>query len=151
MISARILGAILYGAAAAAAGLGAAVLNGDALDVRTVREIAPLAFVVGAISGFGVVSSWPRNMSGSVITGVVMAVTALVFFSALYLIGEAFITAAIGDGPADPVSKASERLSERLPYGIPLAIGAFAAAGFLLWMLGAIGRGVRRGFRTRDA
>ena len=152
MTSARIFGALAYGAAAVGAGLGAEALTGDGvLDVRAVREIAPLAFTIGALSGFGVVSAWPRRLGGAMLTGAVMAVTALVFFCALYLIGDALIMAARGEGSVDAVREASKRLSARLPVGVPLTVGAFVAAGAALWLLAACARLVRRLFRARRA
>lgn len=159
MKSARIVGAMAYGAAAAGAGLGTLALSGDALDVRTIREVAPLAFVIGALAGYGVVSSWPRSLGGAILTGVLTAVAVLVLFSALYLLGDALIEAvrrssedtATGGGAAAAVTDAMGRLRERLPTGAPLAVGAFAAAGLLLWLLGAIGRLLRRKPREQDA
>lgn len=143
MNSARIFGALTYGAAAVGAGLGALSLSGDALDVRTIREVAPLAFVIGAISGFGVVGVWPRSLGGAILVGVLTAIAALVFFIALYLFGDALIEAFRGGSAADAVRDAMKRLQERLPIAAPLAIAGFAAAGLLLWLLGALGRLVR--------
>lgn len=153
MKSARITGAILYGCAAAGAGVGALALSGDALDVKTVREVAPLAFVIGAMAGLGVVSHWPRRLGGAMLTGAFTALAVLVLFSAFYILGDAIIEAARngGGGVSQTVAAAMGRLKERLPTAGPLAIGAFTLSGALLWIFAAIGRAARRRPRTQDA
>lgn len=153
MKSARVFGALTYGCAAAGAGLGALALSGDTLDVRTIREVAPLAFVIGGFAGYGVVSSWPRGLGGAVLKGALTAIAVLVLFSALYLLGDALIEAVRrdGGGGSQVVAAATARLRERLPVAAPLAIGAFAAAGLTLWLMAAIGRALRRKPKAQDA
>ncbi|MCI4665278.1 MAG: hypothetical protein MRY74_11210 [Neomegalonema sp.] len=139
MTSARIFGALLYGAAAAGAAIAALHIN-DEMTVRAMRESAPLAFLLGGFLGFLVVSAWPRWLLGAVLTGILMAAPAIVFFSALYLVGDALIASAQGLSASDAVFAAMKRLQERLPIATPLVVASFAAAGFVLWVLAAIGR-----------
>lgn len=136
---ARLLGLLLFGAAAIAAALGAVSLETE-LTTRLLRETAPLAAVVGGLIGASVFSRWPISATNAVVLGLLSALVAIVFFIALYIFGEAVIVAVQGGAPGEAVAGAMGRLADRLPVAAPLGIAAFIAASLLMWVFGAIGR-----------
>lgn len=149
-ISARLSGALLFAIAGAAAGAGAVGFDGE-LDLRRLREAAPLAALVGGLLGYLVSLDWPRRAAAGALRGMVTALIGVVFFSGLYLFGDAVIEAALGGDAGGAVADAMRRLSERLPLAVPLALLSFGIAGFLHWALGVLfsprsgsGRGRRR-------
>ncbi len=133
---ARWAGAAMFGIAAAVAAATPLALDGD-LTVRTLRETAPLAGGIGAVIGFLVVTRWPRSMGGAVTIGLMSAFVAFVFFSMMYLFGEAVIAAFRSEQAGGAIAAASDRLWDRLPLGILSALVAFSAAGLLLRGIGA--------------
>lgn len=133
------MGALLYGAAAAAAATGALAFDGP-IDLGHVRETAPLAAVVGAVLGYGVNERWPMRWETAAGTGFLTAFVGVVFFSGLYLFGDAVIQAYLGQSSVDAVGDAAQRLKQRLPIAAPLAVGALTIAGVVMWILGALGR-----------
>ena len=138
-MAARWVGALLYAAAAAGAAIGALFLDG-ALSATAIRESAPLAALLGGVLGYGVNSRWPVRVDAALATGLLTALIALVFFSGFFLVSSAFIEAYLGRSATEAVAAASGRLGEHLPIGAGLAIGAFASAGLVMWILGALGR-----------
>lgn len=139
-MAARWVGAALYALAAAGAAIGTLALDGP-LDPRQLREVAPLAAVLGGLLGLLVNERWPLRWDSAVATGFLTAFVGVVFFSALYLFGDAVIESWRGGGAAaESVSAASERLAAHLPVASALAIGAFALAGLIMWALAALGR-----------
>lgn len=136
---ARLLGLLLFGAAAIAAALGAVWVEAE-LTPRLLRETAPLAAVIGGLIGVGVFSRWPHSAAQAAVLGALSALVAIIFFIALYIFGEAVIVAVQGGAPGDAVAGAVGRLAERLPVAAPLGIVCFIAASLLMWMFGAVGR-----------
>ncbi len=136
---ARIVGAVLFAAAAAAASYGALWGGGEgAPDLRAVRETAPLAAVVGALLGYPTPRDWPKGIGAGLLGGALTAVVGLILFVAVYLFGDAVIEAARGGDAGDAVADATARIAARLPLGAPMAIAAFAAAGALHWLIGSV-------------
>lgn len=131
----RWVGAGLYAAAGAVVGAATLFADGSFSGVR-LREVAPLAALVGAGIGAAVCVEWPRRPSVAILRGAVAALVGLVFFSALYLFGDALIEAAQGGRPADAVAAAVDRLAARLPIAAPMAFVAFSAAGVLHFAAG---------------
>lgn len=125
-------------AIAAAAAASAAVLFGPEPSLRGLREAAPLAALVGGGLGYAVTGDWPRGPFAGLGRAVVAAFVGIVFFCAFYLFADAVIEAARGGEASDAVAAASRRLGDRLPLAIPVTIGAFAAAGVLHWLTGAL-------------
>lgn len=146
-MAARWVGALLYAAAGAGTAIGVLALEGP-LDPRQLREVAPLAGLLGGLLGLGVNERWPLRADAAIATGFLTAIVGLVFFAGLYLFGDGVIVAYLGGDAAKAVVEASRRLGDRLPVAAPLAIVAFMAAGLVLWMFAALGR---RLFRARKA
>lgn len=167
----RLFGAVAYGLAAVCAAVVAvlagaaadggvfggfgALFSGEAFGAlepetwRALRESAPLACVIGAAIGYGVTQRWPRRPFNAVVFAVLSAVVTFVFFFAVYLFGEAVITAWRGEPVGPAIAQATQRLFERAPIAFLAAMATFSAAGLLLWGLAAVGRGVRRWARRR--
>ncbi|MEL6979780.1 MAG: hypothetical protein AAGM38_14010, partial [Pseudomonadota bacterium] len=123
-MAARWVGALLYAAAGAAAAIAVLAAEGP-LDLRQIRETAPLAALLGGLLGLGVNERWPLRADAALATGFLTALVGLVFFCGLYLFGDAVIEAYLGGDPAKAVVDASQRLGQRLPLAAPMTIGAF--------------------------
>lgn len=147
-MAARWVGALLYAAAGAAAAIAVLAAEGP-LDLRQIRETAPLAALLGGLLGLGVNERWPLRADAALATGFLTALVGLVFFCGLYLFGDAVIEAYLGGDPAKAVVDASQRLGQRLPLAAPMTIGAFMLAGLALWIIAAAGRRVFRAAEAR--
>jgi len=128
--------AAAYGLAAACTGIGVLGLTGDGLDVRAVREVAPLAVLLGAAVGFASVKAWPTTAAAGVSAGIRSALAVLIVFSLVYLAGDLVIELARGGQAGPALNDAAGRLWARLPLAVLLAAVSFAGAGALLWVLG---------------
>lgn len=147
---ARWAGLLLFAAAAALAVLAPLAIDGT-LSVRSARETAPLAAVVGGLLGWLVITRWPRSFGAAAAMGGLTAFVAFVFFTALYLFGEAIITAFQGEQAGPAIAAATERLWDRLPTGALAALASFILAAIILRALGAaaLAIGARRSRRAR--
>lgn len=146
---ARWAGLLLYALAAAAAAVAPLALEGEA-SVRALRETAPLAALIGGVMGFFVVTRWPRTTGGALAVGFLSAFVAFVFFSMLYLFGEALITAFQGGEAGAAIAGATGRLWARLPMGALSAVIAFGVASLILRAIGASVLAVRNRRSTRS-
>lgn len=165
---ARIVAAVLFALAAAAAAYGA-VLSGEAngaLDLaalwaalsgeagfgalsdgpswRHVREAAPLAGLLGAVIGYVSVDRWPASFVEALAVALISLIVTVIFFVMAYVLGEALISAFLGQPAGDAVTSATQRLGERLPAAIALGAAGFAASALVLWLAGQIARRLSR-------
>lgn len=139
---ARLMGAGLYGVAAATASLAAVLgpdLAVDAIDGAGLRAAA-VATALGALLGFFVVTAWPRRTDVAIVSAILTALVGLVFFCGAFLIVNALATAIAGGSAADAVTQTVAGIAEGLPIAAPLALGAFAVAGLLLRIFAGVGR-----------
>jgi hypothetical protein len=127
---------MLFALAAAAAAVAPLLFDGS-LSMRSLRETAPLAALIGAGIGAAVMTRWPRSIGGALATAVLSAFVAFVFFSMLYLFGEAVISAYRSEPAGAAIAAASGRLWDRLPIGAASAVVAFGVAALILRAIGA--------------
>ncbi len=134
-IGARWLGAGVFGVAGLLAGLGALAVSGDPLDWRTVREVAPLALVLGALAGYRCFPAWPLGPAGYALSAAKAGGAVLALFVVLYLAGDGVIELAQGRGLMPALMDGAGRLLDRLPGALFMTILAFAGGGILLWLM----------------